>query len=115
MNKQEILDELKVIRENLSKAIDNQDELYLKMQLNNIDTLVFKLSEEFKSTLETLTKEPLVGNYYDYDGNVVVCVEGRGCRGCLFNNSQICNSDIICTSLGRFDKTGIIIKYAYHE
>ena len=37
-----MIDELKQIRENLLRAIENKDLLYAKMQVNRLDTYIYK-------------------------------------------------------------------------
>lgn len=44
-NNKEILTELNKIRKNILLGIDEKDLLYIKMQVNRIDNLIYRLSE----------------------------------------------------------------------
>ena len=44
-----MLEELKEIRAGLIEGIESADLLYIKMQINKIDTLIYKLSQNDRS------------------------------------------------------------------
>ena len=95
-----MIEELKEIREELLLGVENEDLLYIKMQINNLDTLIYNLSQEKERGFTTSSiQDRMKGK-----GTIVMVGAGSGMMNQEFIKklSEIPNIELISLDEGSY-------------